>query len=151
MIIEEEKKRAKFEDQIIQRFFLFACVCVYVRISFLSLFFLPLCYVTLLIHRSDFRMTKKTNYTIVGVLFTYLMINMGARKSNNASWERKKTHMCMPCREKRQYSFTFLFISFFVCLKWIYVNVLLSFFFVIFFVVLITKRINDIPNCLIQT
>jgi hypothetical protein len=54
------------------------------------------------------------------------------------------------CREKKK---TILCVSSSLCVsKWIYVNVPLSFlFFIIFFVVLITKRINDIPNWLIET
>jgi hypothetical protein len=51
------------------------------------------------------------------------------------------------CRE-RQYSlrtFVLLFFSLYVSNEF-YVNVPLSFFFIISFVVLITKRINDIPN-----
>jgi hypothetical protein len=58
-------------------------------------------------------MTKKTNYTIVGVLFTYLMINMGARKSNNAN--QKKQQQCVyVCREKKK---TILCVSSSLCVS----------------------------------
>jgi len=119
------KQKQKFEHQTLMQhflFFLFVCLCVCAHFFFHVDSF----YSYAMLYRQYINPISEWHKTVC-VLFTYSMLATG-KKSNNASWERKKTHMCMPCREKRQYSFTFLFFSFFVCLKWIYVNVLLSFF-----------------------
>jgi len=129
--------------------FLFFClfVCMYAFLFF-SLFFLLICYVILLIHRSQFPNDKKIQNCPRSLFFS---LRTG-KKGNNANKE-KKNNVCMFVEKKKD---NILCVFFSLCVsKWIYVNVplflFLFCFFIISFVVLVTKRINDIPNWLIQT